>query len=170
MSSALAAVVPAIAEQLPLARFAFIGARSGPFLERLTTKCQALQERSWTSGRLGSTDVAAALRACDLLVQPYPDGVTTRRTTVMAGLANAVPVVTTDGLLTEAVWRDTHAPRLAPAGNVAQIADAAHRLIDAPADRAALGRAGRQLYLDRFSIERTVDALRAPQPIEAVAG
>jgi glycosyltransferase involved in cell wall biosynthesis len=88
----------------------------------------------------------------------------------MAGLANAVAVVTTDGLLTEAVWRDTRAARLAPAGNVAQIADAVQRLIDAPADRAALGRAGRQLYLDRFSIERTVDALRASQPIEAVAG
>ena len=71
--------------------------------------------RAWASGRLPPPDVAAALRACDLLVQPYPDGVTTRRTSVMAGLANGVPIVATDGALTEAVWRETGATTLVPA-------------------------------------------------------
>ena len=55
-------------------------------------------------GRLTGAEAAAALRACDLLVQPYPDGVTTRRTSVMAALTTSVPVLTTDGPLTEPVW------------------------------------------------------------------
>ena len=45
--------------------------------------------------------------ACDLLVQPYPDGISSRRTSAMAGLALGVPVVTTTGHLTEPLWAET---------------------------------------------------------------
>lgn len=48
----------------------------------------------WT-GRLDDADVAAALNAVDVLVMPYVDGASTRRGTLMAGLANGCAVVTT---------------------------------------------------------------------------
>ena len=84
------ATFPRVAEYLPRARFAFVGDRSVEFLERVSIGHRDLHSRAWASGRLSRADVAAALRACDLLLQPYPDGVTTRRTSVMAGLANGV--------------------------------------------------------------------------------
>ena len=157
-------------EVVPSARFAFIGDRSTTFLDRLSSRSTTLASRAWASGRLSSPDVAAALRACDLLVQPYPDGVTTRRTSVMAGLANGVAIVTTDGFLTEAVWRETGAARLTPTAQPTQVACAVRQLIDAPADRAALGESARRTYEERFSIARTVEKLRASHPVEAVAG
>ena len=40
------------------------------------------------TGELSPAAMAAHLRACDLLLQPYPDGVSSRRGSVMAGLAN----------------------------------------------------------------------------------
>ena len=67
----------------------------------------AVAARAWATGpsrRLH--DVAAALRACDVLAQPYPDGITTRRTSAMAGLEHGIATVTTSGELTEPVWAE----------------------------------------------------------------
>ena len=170
MTAMIDSTFPRVAEHLPRARFAFVGDRSVEFLERLSNGHRVLHNRTWASGRLSRVDVAAALRACDFLVQPYPDGVTTRRTSVMAGLANGVPIVTTDGALTEAVWRETGAAALAPVHDPAYLVDAVRRFIDMPADRALLGRRGQRVYTTRFSIERTVETLREPPAPEVAAG
>jgi hypothetical protein len=42
--------------------------------------------------------------------------------------------------------------------------------LDFADERAALGRQGRQVYTARFSIERTIEALRASRPLEGAAG
>ena len=170
MTAMIDSTFPRVAEHLPRARFAFVGDRSVEFLERLSNGHRVLHNRTWASGRLSRVDVAAALRACDFLVQPYPDGVTTRRTSVMAGLANGVPIVTTDGALTEAVWRETGATALAPVHDPAYLVDAVRRFIDMPADRAVLGRRGQRVYTTRFSIERTVETLRERPAPEVAAG
>jgi glycosyltransferase involved in cell wall biosynthesis len=170
MAAMIDATVPVIAERLPHVRFALLGDRSLEFLNRLIVRFPVLRDRVWASGRLAAPDVSAALRACDLLFQPYPDGVTTRRTSVMAGLANAVPVVTTDGALTEQVWRETKAALLISPTEASEAVDAVHRLLASADDRVALGRRGQQVYTARFSIERTVDAVRASRPLEVAAG
>jgi glycosyltransferase involved in cell wall biosynthesis len=104
--------------------------------------------------------VPAVLRACDLLVQPYPDGITTRRTSVMAGLKNGVATVSTSGCLTEAVWKESCAAALAPAGDADGLAETVTTLLRDPAARAALGSRGAQTYRQHFSIEHTVATLR----------
>jgi glycosyltransferase involved in cell wall biosynthesis len=100
--------------------------------------------------------VAAHLAACDLAVQPYPDGITARRTTAMAWLAAGVPVVTTGGPLTEPFWAADRPVELA-----ADPAAAAARLLDDPAARAALGGRGRAYYARHFAVGHTVTALLA---------
>ena len=52
-------------------------------------------DRVVAPGSLPAAAVTEYLRACDLVIQPYPDGVSSRRGTAMAALANGVPVVTT---------------------------------------------------------------------------
>jgi len=170
MAAMIEATLPSIAERLPRVRFALLGDRSLEFLNRLMVRFPVLRDRVWASGRLAPSDVSAALRACDLLFQPYPDGVTTRRTSVMAGLANAVPIVTTAGALTEQVWHETKAAALVSPAGASQAVAAVGRLLDSADDRAALGRHGRQVYTERFSIERTVEALRESRPLEVAAG
>jgi glycosyltransferase involved in cell wall biosynthesis len=105
--------------------------------------------------------VSAALHACDLVVQPYPDGVTTRRTSVMAALANGLPVVTTEGALTEGVWRDAAGVELVRASDPAALAAATVALLHDAEARRALGIRGRRLYDERFALEHTLNTLLA---------
>jgi glycosyltransferase involved in cell wall biosynthesis len=103
--------------------------------------------------------VSAALRACDLVVQPYPDGVTTRRTSVMAALANDVAVVTTEGSLTEPEWRESGAVRLAPASDAPALAALTVALLRDAGARTALAARGGRLYDARFALKHTLDTL-----------
>ncbi len=152
-------VVPFILNAVPAARVAFIGRGGEAFASALALREPALGRRVSATGMLSGADVSAALRACNLVVQPFPDGVTTRRTTVMAALANEVAVVTTDGTLTESAWRDGGAVRLAPASDPAALAGATAILLEDPAATAALAARGLRLYQARFALEHTLDAL-----------
>lgn len=157
ISGPLRAVLPGLLERLPGARVLLVGAGSAEFARALPP---CIRDRAAATGRVTGVAAAAALRACDLLVQPYPDGVTTRRTSMMAALSTAVPVVTTRGPLTEPVWAQTSAVALAPAGDLAALADLAGHLAGDPAARAALGARGRQLYDTRFALDLTIARLR----------
>ncbi len=154
----LAAILPALTRQLPDGRVLLVGEGGPDFAAGLPAD---VRNRVDATGRLAPAETAAALRACDLLVQPYPDGVTTRRTSVMAALTTSVPVLTTSGALTEAVWTETAAVAFAPADDAAAFVNMAVRLShDAPA-RTALGARGRRAYDERFALGLTIERLRA---------
>jgi glycosyltransferase involved in cell wall biosynthesis len=108
---------------------------------------------------LPAESVAAHLAACDVLLQPFPDGISARRTSAMAGLALGIAMVTTEGHLTDSVWSTSEAISLAPAGDVATMAGLVLDLLEAPDRSRALGERGARLYRDRFSIERTIERL-----------
>jgi glycosyltransferase involved in cell wall biosynthesis len=119
-------------------------------------------DRVRATGPLPAVEVAEYLRACDLVIQPYPDGASTRRTSLMAALANGVPVVTTVGALSEPVWSGG-AVAAVPVGDPERLADRALELLGQPGRLVELGAAGRRLYEDRFAIGWTVVALLAPE-------
>jgi glycosyltransferase involved in cell wall biosynthesis len=150
-------ILPALLRRLPGARVLLVGEGSETFARRLSSE---LRDRVESTGRLSGTEAAAALRACDLLVQPYPDGVTTRRTSMMAALTTSVPVLTTAGPLTEPVWAETSAVALTPSGDVSALVEKAAGLAADPASRAALGARGRGLYDARFALDVTIGRMR----------
>jgi glycosyltransferase involved in cell wall biosynthesis len=114
------------------------------------------------TGTLSSDDVSRHLNACDVMVQPYPDGVSTRRTTAMAALAHGRPLATTCGVLTEPLWAASSAVSLAPAGDVSTLAMEAAALAADPARAARMGSQGAALYELLFDVRHTVAALRSP--------
>lgn len=116
--------------------------------------------RAIASGRLDEHSAAVRLSACDVLLQPFPDGATTRRTTLMAGLALGKPVVTNAGHLSESFWAESGAVALAPSPKSEEIVSTAEALLQAPERWAALGERARRLYEERFSMERVVATLR----------
>jgi hypothetical protein len=63
----------------------------------------AAHPRCLVTGPLPAADVSAWLQSIDVLLAPFSDGMTTRRTTVMAAMAHGVPVVTTRGRLTDPI-------------------------------------------------------------------
>lgn len=126
----------------------------------------ALAGRVSGTGRLDATALSTALQACDVVVQPYPDGASSRRGTLMAALSHAVPVVTTDGRLSEPIWRESGAVRLVPAGDREALLEAVCALCDDASERARLAREGKALYDARFDIAFTLRALER-EPGEA---
>jgi glycosyltransferase involved in cell wall biosynthesis len=157
-------LLPALLRAAATSRVVLIGRGGEAFAAAFALRHAGLGGRVCATGLLSDADAAAALRACDLVVQPYPDGVTTRRTSVMAALANQVAVVTSDGELTEPVWRESGAVRLAPAFDPPALAAAAAALLHDDRARAVLAATGRRLYDARFAIEHTLDALLDVRP------
>jgi len=161
----LRAILPAVVARRPDIRIALIGQGGAAFMDTLKQTLPAVAARAFATGRLDSASTAAALRACDVLLQPYPDGITTRRTSAMAGLANGVATVTSSGALTEPVWAETGAVKLAPVGDPPAFACAIDALLRDPVAREALARRGAEVYATRFSMPHTIAILRgAPAP------
>lgn len=111
-------------------------------------------------GFLPETDAAALLAAADLFLAPLQDGVSTRRTTVMAALQHEVAVVGTDGHLTDgALRRATHALRLVAVADHDAFVTAVSDLAADTEGRLALAAAGRRLYEEAFDWPVLVDRL-----------
>src|SRR5439155_12394123 len=137
----------------PGLNIALIGANGGRFRQHFVTGAPLAKTPAIVATeRLADEDAAAALAACDLLLQPYPDGATTRRTSLMAGLRQGVATVTTRGFLTEPVWSESGAVVLADAGKPGRIADAVEALLDDVDARRKQGARGREAYARCFSM------------------
>jgi glycosyltransferase involved in cell wall biosynthesis len=95
--------------------------------------------------------LAERLAATDIFLAPFVDGVSTRRTTVMAALQHGLPIVGTDGDLTDRLFRSSsRALQLVPVARRDLFADTALRLALRREERETLGQAARELYADYF--------------------
>lgn len=142
-------------------RFACLGRNSTEFVATLCSRVPALRGRVVASGNVDAMGISARLKACDIALQPFPDGVTTRRGSLMACLVNGCPTVTTVGSLTEALWLEENGVEVVPAGDAAGLADCVGELLVDDSRRLALGRAGAQLYDLRFAVRHVVRHLSA---------
>jgi glycosyltransferase involved in cell wall biosynthesis len=136
-----------------------VGQGSEAFAERLVSEQPGTAERVRAGGRVTSELAGEAIDASDVLVFPYPDGISTRRTTAMAGLAFGKALVTTIGPNTEAVWQREGCVELCPV-DPAALAERTRALLADPVRRSALGEKAERVYHARFALERAVDVLR----------
>lgn len=132
-----------------------IGDGSREFAGRLPPEAAHLVT---ATGRLEAEAVAQHLSACDLMVQPFPDGASTRRGSIMAGLALGVPVVSNLGRASEAIWQQQNA--LGLASDQQSLASVVEALLANPHERHALGARGQYLYEKQFSLAHTLSVLR----------
>ena len=156
----LEVAIPALLERAPDASILLLGEGGVALRQRLVDAGPALSRRIWATGRLAAREASLHLLACDLMIQPFVEGVTTRRTSVMAALLHGVPTVTTSGRLTEPLWRQTGAVALAPATDPAALAAVASALLGDPTARERLGAAGEAAYDRLFDVRHTIAALR----------
>lgn len=142
-----------------------LGRGSRRFAERLTALRPALKNRLIAVGGLTSDELSTHLAACDLMLQPFPDGASTRRTSLMAALAHGLPVATTLGHLSEPLWTETETETeskpaaFAPAADSKALVALVESLLADPRRRNEIGAKARSLYQKRFALERTVDRL-----------
>ena len=117
-------------------------------------------EQVRATGALDAAKLSLHLGACDVMLQPYIDGVSSRRGSTMAALAHGLPIVTTTGRLTEPLWAESDAVALVPAANVAAFVETTRRLLSDAEARRRMASSAKALYADRFEVNVIVNALR----------
>jgi glycosyltransferase involved in cell wall biosynthesis len=149
----LMGAIPQITARYPTARFLLFG--QGPLQERIRDRA----EREGLSESVRFTgfrkDLASYLGCLDLLVHPALDeglGIV-----LLEACAAGIPVVATPVGGVPEVIRDRVNGLLVPAGDAEALAGAVMRLLEAKDLRIRLGRAGREIVEEEFSVETMVE-------------
>jgi glycosyltransferase involved in cell wall biosynthesis len=117
-----------------------------PDLRGLDKRIQTVQP-----GWLDAASVASLLSSADLFVAAFVDGVSSRRGTLMSALQHGLPVIGTDGRLTDQILRHSSpALTLVPVDSPDQMAHAARSLVTDAKHRRTASVAARRLYEDEF--------------------
>lgn len=104
-----------------------------------------------TPGALLDEELSRHLAAADVYLAPFTDGLSTRRTTLMAALQHGLPVVGTDGPSTDPMLRDPATGiLLVPVGHRSAFARTARALASDETLRAARAIQARALYEREF--------------------
>lgn len=148
-----------------------LGRNGGYFAEAICALRPEWKERVRAFGFLDRKDLSLHLQACDFLIQPYRDGATSRRTSLMAGLCHGVPTLTNHGFLSEPIWTHSGLP-LASDYNISPFVRLANDLLRNSDHRRKTGAVGRQFYNEHFAIETTIvkllpDAMVRPSHVNS---
>jgi glycosyltransferase involved in cell wall biosynthesis len=151
-----------------------MGRDSERFRERFLVSRPQFTTRVQATGVLESDALSPHIQACDVLIQPYPDGISARHTSTLLSLSLGRCVVTNSGVLTESFWRDSGAVVLAGSPDPTSIGEATVDLLNDAPRRTRLGPAAWALYDRLFDIRHGVAILerarsRQPHGTEAPA-
>jgi glycosyltransferase involved in cell wall biosynthesis len=122
-----------------------------------------------TPGSLPADELSRCLRASDVLLLSFSDGVSTRRGTLMAGLEHGLPVVSLSGVSTDDVLlKHPEALVLTPVGDHHAFSAAVLDITSDPLRLESTGRAARTLYASEFDwpviAERLMEILSGSAP------
>jgi len=157
----LSQLMPALLGKHDQLSLLLLGANSGELRRRLLNTNHYLAGHIHATGSLASQDLSWALAACDLMVQPYPDGVSTRRGSTTALLAHGRAIVTTNGIATEPLWSDSGAIAMAPVDNPDRLRDVIGQMISSYKLRHDYACGVFELYDRSFALRHTIAALTA---------
>ena len=162
-------ILPPLLQKDPQRRVLLVGREGDQFAASLRKANPALQKQITATGTLMPEQIAAHLAACDCLVQPFIDGVSSRRTSVMAGLALGVPIVTNAGPLTDPVWKNCQAVVLTPSPSPGYLADAVENLLGQAERLPELCRQAVIFYQRNFALPRIIQTLRHGTALPRIA-
>jgi glycosyltransferase involved in cell wall biosynthesis len=168
IGAALMRALQALIGYRPDARILLLGNRGPDFAARLREADGRFRDNVVAPGYQSPEDISVHLQAAGVAIQPYPDGANTRRTTLMACLANGVPTVTTRGrgcadfifsrAMSHAAPRDADGQ----GDRAACLLESADIVLES-GDLDELRSRARAFYQQEFAIERTVERLLADE-------
>lgn len=142
----------------PGIRILLMGRGSEAYLQELLQSDPALVGRIECTGSLPPTSLAQQIARCRAVLQPYPDGISSRRTSAMAALQLGVPLITNIGYHSEPFWVSSSAIQIMDLFSDS-VASLIQNLLDDSAACARMSHTGQALYAQRFALEHTIDAL-----------
>jgi len=141
--------------------FMLIGEDGKSIRDEIVRDFPQLRDRLHVTGMLEAADVSSHISACDMMLQPYPDGASSRRGSLMAAISHGKPVVTTAGPLTEALWKSSGSVLLVAPGSPAEAGAAVDKLLANPSERLQLGRKAKDLYDRQFDLRNVITRLKS---------
>jgi hypothetical protein len=160
IGTALRAVIPELFSRDANRTLLLIGNDSEQGRAALLHESPLYADRIHATGEQSDVEISSCISACDVMFQPYPDGATSRRGSLMAAISHRKPVVTTSGFLTEPLWQDSHAVLLTPARDYSQMAGSIETLLSDQGLRERLATAAGNLYVDQFELGKLVRMIR----------
>ncbi len=160
LRESLKPVLEALLGRLSNSVLLLIGTGSTDLAGELSALHPEYKHRIIAPGPLVGYEAAVHLAACDILLYPFSDGVSGRRSSLIAALALGMPIVTTCGWATEPFWRDSEAVVMVEPFQTEAMVAAAVALATDPNQRQLLSGRARTLYNSRFSIDHTLVLLR----------
>jgi len=140
-------------------KLVFIGRGSREFLNELEGQDVLPKGSAAASGGLEPAEAACWIKACDAMVQPYPDGASSRRGTLMAALALGKATVSNLGGLSDSFWKHSASLCIAERYDADEIVAAISKVLGDTQLRNRLEVDAAQFYADRFSLERAIQRL-----------
>lgn len=159
ITTLLTPLIDRLLRDRPTLRFALLGRGSTAYRRTLVESHPDRAPQIAAFDDLAADDVAAQIKAAALMVQPFPDGASFRRTSLMACLAAAAPTITTHGSLSEPIWQTQKICPATSVGDVATTSETVQRLLADPDARTALGRQAADYYDRNFSLDRSMEVL-----------
>lgn len=136
-----------------------IGRGAQEYATRLRKKCVPTQGAVAFLENATPEQISLYLQTCDVMLQPYPDGITTRRSSAMACLAHGIATVTTTGTLSEEFWSREPIALTAPVGDTELLVKHVLACLKDVELKSSVGEAGKAYYSENFSIEATLAGL-----------
>ena len=150
-------IIPVLLSRCP-GKLLLLGQNSIEFSRELTERNPSLAHRIAATGVLDAAGISRHLSACDVMIQPYPDGVSGRRTSIVACLAHGRPVVTNQGWCTEDFWAEKGAVALG--AHPRDLPGMTSMLLQNHAERERLSTKAPVFYEQQFRTSRIIEALR----------
>lgn len=148
-------VISAVMTQLLLKNRGWIwlgfGRYSTHYFQVLRAEHSHLCERIVSAGELDPEALSAHVLLCDVMFQPYYQGINTQRASAMVVLDHAKPLVTSSGRYTEKIWHSRSAVRLQSWNDQNGFQQTIEELSLSDQTRHQLGQRGKQLYDEMFS-------------------
>jgi glycosyltransferase involved in cell wall biosynthesis len=126
----------------------------------LTCNSPELVSRIIAPGTLPDYKAALHIAASDLMLYPFPDGISGRRTSFLASLALGKPIIGSSGHLTEPFWAKSQSVVLVDPFTMGAMVSAAEELVLQRDRQAELMTKARTFYKEKFAVELTISALR----------
>jgi len=125
-----------------------------------------------TTGALCAEDVSRQLACIDIFLAPFVDGISTRRSSVMAALHHGLPVAGTTGYNTDRVLSDNNGRGLSltDAASQAAYTTMVADIAEDPDRRSQLASSARELYDREFALDRLLVKITSLLTTGAMAG
>lgn len=152
-----------VLEKMPGVNALLLGKNGDIFRKEFVQSFPHLEKRVTAPGVQAHRELSVGLSACDVMLQAYTGGISTRNTSIMSVLSHGKPSVGTKGHVTDSEWDEWGVVDLFTKEADREMASKVCELMaDAPT-RLAVGQKAWALYEKYFIPQRMVEKLLVPK-------